>query len=104
MYALDELGSAPITTRAVPTSRPTVVSLHGREVLKTYLKNGTWELVFESGRYYFSCDTEGVKVELPQLGAQVVGTVVSGISEEPEVLSQPFAYPKAFSVLMLQSP
>ncbi len=102
VYVLEQIGDSPITTMAEKTSRPTVVSLGGREVLRIYLKNGTWELIYEQGRYYLSCDTAGVQVELPGFGPTVsVATVTASAAGSPQAQQQPFTYPEAFKLVLV---
>lgn len=102
IYAVDSIGSTPISSMAEKTSRPTVVSLAGREVLRIYLKNGSWELLYEGGQYYLACDTEGVQVELPTLGPAVSCAVIPREGQAEQVERQPFTYPGAFDLLLVR--
>lgn len=103
VYALRTMGRAPITTLGERTSRPTVVTLAGREVLRIYLKNGTWELVCEEGGYYLWCDTGDVKFELPQLGAKAeLLSVQDSAAASGKVREQPFVYGEAFGLLLVR--
>jgi hypothetical protein len=102
IYAVDQMGSIPISTTAEATSRPTVVSVGEREVLRIYLKNGSWELLYEGGQYYLACDTEGVQVELPTLGPAVSCAVIPPEGQAEQVERQPFTYPGAFDLLLVR--
>ena len=102
IYAVDLIGSTPISSIGEKTTRPTVVSLDGREVVRIYLKNGSWELLYEGGRYYLACDTEGIEVELPALGAQVSYTPAAGGEGVEQLERQPFTYPRAFELLQIK--
>ncbi len=103
VYALKAMGRAPITTLSEKTSRPTVVTLAGREVLRIYLKNGTWELVREGAGYYLWCDTGGVKFELPQLGAKAeLVSVNDSEAASGRVQEQPFVYEEGFDLLLVR--
>ncbi len=102
VYVLEALGRPPITTAAEKTTQPTVIALNGREVIRIWLKNGTWELNCEEGRYYLVCDTPGVQVELPELGAGVSVTVINdGAPGAATLQKQPFEYGEAFSLILV---
>lgn len=104
VYALEQMGDTPITTAAKKSARATTISLDGTEVLSVGLVNGTWELVYEHGRYYFSADTAGVEVWLPRAARTVAVSCVSDGQEAPrQPLQQPIIYPEAFCLLLVES-
>ncbi len=102
IYALDQMGDSPISTRAEKRSGATTVLLDGKEALRIGLVNGSWELVYEHGKYYFTADTGGIDVSLPGAGRSVrVGRIVEGEPTQFETLQQPFTYSEAFSLLLI---
>ena len=104
IHALEQMGDTPITTSAKKSPGATTVLLDGREVLGVGLVNGTWELVYEHGRYYFSADTAGIEVRLPRADQTVgVARVSDGEPAPPQAQQQPIIYPEAFCLLLIES-
>lgn len=101
VYALTELGHKPITTKAMYSATPTVVSINNTPIISVYLREGTWELLYEDGSYYFSCDTSGVKVELPSLAGTVAVNLVADELNGPKAVQQPVSYGQAFDLLRI---
>ncbi|MFP3905310.1 MAG: hypothetical protein ACLFWB_13785, partial [Armatimonadota bacterium] len=101
VYRLEEMGDTPIRTNGRNSSTPTVVSLNGRDVLRVWLHNGLWELVYENGRYYFNCDTADVKIELPDLPDTVEVSTIGTEPPERSPQNQPLKYGASFSLLSM---
>lgn len=103
MYALTELGKAPVSTLGAASEAPTTVVLADKPVLQAYLTGGTWELLCEGGKYTLYCDTPGMRFSLPRL-AGTVRVDQPGSAGEPARLTQPFVYPAGARVLEIRNP
>jgi glycosyl hydrolase family 42 (putative beta-galactosidase) len=79
-FFLLNLGDSPVVTDGTGTGEPTSVSLRGREAVRAYLQNGTWELLVEAERRVLYCDT-------PDVDFWVAGTQYAQ-AVETEVRSQ----------------
>lgn len=100
IYALEADGGAPVTTFGRPSDAPLSVALQGRPVLRAFLSNGSFELLRSGQQYRLTCDTAGVRLELPALPARTSVTLLQAaggaISEE---ISGPFIWREGVAVL-----
>lgn len=62
-FVLAYEGLAPVQTLGAPSDTPTVVTIGGREVVRAFLVNGTWEVVVDRTRGIVDvmCDTPNVR-------------------------------------------
>lgn len=101
-YALTELGTSPVSTLGEVSATPTIVSLADKALVKTTLRNGTWELMCEGQSYYLYCDTPGVRFEFPQMRASVnVTAYQSDESSAANRTDQPVSYPSGIRLLQI---
>jgi len=104
-YALTDLGKPPVTTSGTPSDKPTTISLAGRELLRVFMENGTWELLGEGRQYYLWCDTPGVNVAFPGLAQAVSLTRFTDKGgEEPQTVAQPIVYPAEARMVAVRNP
>ncbi|MBI2251467.1 MAG: hypothetical protein HYU63_01690 [Armatimonadetes bacterium] len=63
-YKLINRGNSPITTLGEPSQIPTTIFWKGRKIFEIFLKNGSFELIFDQDKWLFACDTPGIKVKI----------------------------------------
>lgn len=113
-FFLLRLGDSPVVTDGTSTTEPTRVSLRGRETVRAYLQNGTWEMLSEPERRVLFCDTPDVDfwVEGARYAQAVEGVVSaqgSGVRPVPtgeKLVSIPvqdgrFRYPAGARMVVL---
>jgi len=68
-FVLATSGMFPVQTHPVPSETPTKIMLNNQELINVYLKNGTFEIVFDykKGEYLVFCDGNNVKFKITPL-------------------------------------
>jgi hypothetical protein len=109
-FALISLGDSPVLTDGASAPEPTRIALGGRETLRAYLLNGTWELLTEPDRRILFCDTPEVDFWVAGVHSVEVVTLPKddpSASQEPAVTGRVpvqegrFRYPKGAHALVL---
>jgi hypothetical protein len=68
-FVLATSGMCPVQTHPVPSETPTKIMLNNQELINVYLKNGTFEIVFDykKGEYLVFCDGNNMKFRITPL-------------------------------------
>jgi hypothetical protein len=100
VYALDSPGGPPVTTFGRPADAPLSVGLQGRIVVRAFLSNGSFELLRSGRQYRLTCDTPGVRLELPTVPTPAPVTLWQ-VRGEPiaDEINGPFAWREGVTVL-----
>ncbi len=102
IFALTAVGDPPVTTLGKVSEQGTTVSLDGREIAHVGLANGSWELVRDGATYYFSCDTPGATLRLPDRQVLTVSELTPD-GPGPETAAQgQITYPAGAAVLRIR--
>jgi hypothetical protein len=110
-FALLIPGAGPVLTDGAGASVPTAVSLDGREVVRAYVRNGTWELLTEPEQRVLFCDTPGVEFWVAGIhAARALTPLQPAPPDSPSrfassvipVLDGRFRYPEGARVVLLQ--
>jgi hypothetical protein len=101
-FMLFSLGDSPVLTDGASAPEPTLVSLGGREMVRAYLQNGTWEMLTEPENRVLFCDTPGV--EFWVAGTRYAQTVPLSSEEKPiriPMREGRFLYPEGARAVIL---
>ena len=104
LYALTDLGQAPISLGGSPSDNPTAVTAGDQTLIRLYMVNGLWELVCEGAEYHLYCSAPGMKAELPGLNGQLRITLhKTDGTEDTRQATQPFVYPDGVSYITVRN-